>query len=61
MYGINVMALNKDSYHHVFLFTVIDFLIRRDGGKKSSKTNKRAARLLETLEYTFILTRYLEK
>ena len=51
MFLINVMVLNKVSYHHVFLFTAIYFLIRRDGRKFISQTNKRAARLLESLEY----------
>ena len=28
LYGINVLSLNKDSYQHALLFTVIYFLIR---------------------------------
>ena len=51
MFLINVMVLNKVSYHHVFLFTAIYFLIRRDGRKFFSRRNKRAARLLGSLEY----------
>ena len=53
MFLINVMVLNKVSYHHVFLFTAIYFLIRRDGRKFFSQRNKRAARLLGSLEYMF--------
>ena len=47
--GINVLVLNSKVYQHAFLRYVLPN--KREVGEKLHRINKRAARLLGTLEY----------